>query len=319
MTPPHQEFPDNRLGLGLAALGRPGYITLHHGNDVGPATDPIALREHAHEVLGAGWGAGIRYFDAARSYGRAEEFLGSWLNDRAIDPDDVVIGSKWGYTYTAGWRIDATVHEVKDHTVAVLNRQIGETRSHLGRYLDVYQVHSATEASGVLADDAVLDRLAELRDGGVTIGLTTSGPDQAETIRTAIGIERSGQPLFTVVQSTWNLLETSAGNALAEAAAAGMHVIVKEAVANGRLTSRNRTLARQLEAVIPGFSTDAIAIAAVLAQPWTSVVLSGAATAEQVRSNVRATAVPSEAIADLPEVAEPPGAYWANRAELPWN
>jgi len=43
-----------------------------------------------------------RYFDAARSYGKAEEFLGSWLIDRGISADQVLIGSKWGYYYTAG-------------------------------------------------------------------------------------------------------------------------------------------------------------------------------------------------------------------------
>ena len=121
------------------------------------------------------------------------------------------------------------------------------------------------------------------------------------------------------MQSTWNVLEPSAGEALGEAAEAGLDVIVKEAVANGRLTSRNRALARQLEAVIPGFSADAIAIAAAMAQPWASLVLSGAATADQLRSNVRAAAVPPDAIGDLPHLAEDPEAYWTARAELPWN
>jgi aryl-alcohol dehydrogenase-like predicted oxidoreductase len=153
----------------------------------------------------------------------------------------------------------------------------------------------------------------------LAIGFTTSGPDQATAIRSAIGIERGDEPLFAAVQSTWNVLEPSAGDALGEAAAAGLDVVVKEAVANGRLTSRNRTLARQLEAVIPGFSADAIAIAAALAQPWASLVLSGAATADQLRSNVRAAAVPPEAIADLPQLAEDPETYWTTRAELPWN
>ncbi len=313
------ELPDNRLGLGLAALGRPGYITLHHAVDVAPAGSPHDLEPHAHDVISAAWGAGIRYFDAARSYGKAEDFLGHWLTANDVAPDDVRVGSKWGYTYTAGWRVDATVHEVKDHTIDVLHRQIGETRSHLGRYLDLYQIHSATEASGVLNNAAVLDRLADLREGGVAIGLTTSGPDQASTIRRAIGVERGDERLFAAVQSTWNVLEPSAGEALGEAAEAGLDVIVKEAVANGRLTSRNRALARQLEAVIPGFSADAIAIAAAMAQPWASLVLSGAATADQLRSNVRAAAVPPDAIGDLPHLAEDPEAYWTARAELPWN
>ena len=42
--------------------------------------------------------------------------------------------------------------------------------------------------------------------------------------------------LFDAVQATWNLLEPSATDALTRAHAAGLTVIVKEAVANGRLT-----------------------------------------------------------------------------------
>jgi hypothetical protein len=51
-----------------------------------------------------------RYFDAARSYGRAEEFLGGWLAARGIGPQEVVVGSKWGYVYTANWQ--GRIHKV---------------------------------------------------------------------------------------------------------------------------------------------------------------------------------------------------------------
>ncbi len=94
-----------RIGLGLAALGRPGYLNLGHGEDLGQDRSPDALRRRAHEVLDAAYEGGVRAFDAARSYGRAEEFLGEWLSGRLRD--DVVVGSKWGYVYTADWRVDA--------------------------------------------------------------------------------------------------------------------------------------------------------------------------------------------------------------------
>ena len=71
-------LPVSPLGLGLAALGRPGYINLGHDGDVGD-TDVDAMERHAHEVLDAAYEGGVRYFDAARSYGRAEAFLASWL------------------------------------------------------------------------------------------------------------------------------------------------------------------------------------------------------------------------------------------------
>lgn len=318
----------SRIGLGLAALGRPGYINLGHGADLAGGRDVAAMADHAAGVLDAAWDAGVRYFDAARSYGRAEEFLAGWLRRRAIDPDAVTVGTKWGYTYTAGWQVSAERHEVKSHTRADLVRQVAESRAVLGDYLRLDQIHSATRESGVLEDGEVLAELARLRAGGLRIGLSTSGPRQAETIRRAAEIRVDGEPLFDTVQSTWNLLEPSAGPALAEAHAAGLGVIVKEALANGRLTARNadpafRPARDRIDAVAArlGCTPDALAMAAALAQPWAGVVLSGAATADQLRSNLAALSVPADPgrLGELAAIAEHPDAYWTFRARLAWN
>src|SRR3954451_18716415 len=123
-----------------------------------------------HSVLDAAYAAGVRDFDAARSYGRAEEFLGEWLRDRR--PAGVTISSKWGYVYTAGWGIATDPPEVKHHDVDTFRRQYAETRELLGDWLDLYQIHSATPESGVLDDDAVL---AAMRETGVAIGVSVSG------------------------------------------------------------------------------------------------------------------------------------------------
>lgn len=317
-----------RLGLGLAALGRPGYITLGHAEDLERTYDPALMEAQAHSVCDAAWEAGVRYFDAARSYGRAEEFLGRWLRSRRRLPIEVTVGSKWGYTYTAGWQTEAPAHEVKEHSLAVLQRQWAESTANLGIYLRLYQIHSATLESGVLENVAVLAALARLKAGAITIGLSVSGPRQAEVIRKAIGVRVDGEPLFEVVQATWNPLEPSAGAALAEAHAAGVGVLVKEALANGRLTERNadprfapQRAVLAAQAARLGCTLDALALAAALAQPWASVVLSGAATVAQLGSNLAALAVPwdEEAAAALAALAEPPEAYWSTRAALPWN
>jgi aryl-alcohol dehydrogenase-like predicted oxidoreductase len=312
------------LGLGLAALGRPGYITLGHGEDLGGDRSVEALERQAHAVLDAAYGAGIRYLDAARSYGRAEAFLASWLTSRGLRPEDVVVGSKWGYAYTADWRVDAERHEVKDHSLPHLRKQWEESRVLLGPWLRLYQVHSATFESGVLEDRGVLEELGRLRDSGVRMGLTLSGPRQAEVLRRALDLRVGGSPVFSCVQATWNLLERSAGSALAEAHAAGWGVIIKEAVANGRLTARNEDPAlKPLHALAEqsGASVDAVALAAVLAQPWVSVVLSGASTVEQLQSNVRAPEVKlgAEALERLRSLVESPDVYWAKRSALRWN
>lgn len=307
-----------RLGLGLAALGRPGYLNLGHGQDLGAAKDVEALRARAWKMLDAAWAAGLRYFDAARSYGRAEEFLGGWLRGH-----EAVTGSKWGYTYTANWRTDAETHEVKDHTLATLERQWPETLEALGRP-DVYLIHSATLDTGVLEDEGVLARLAELAAEGVRVGLSTSGPKQAGTLRRALAVRVDGQNPFSVVQATWNLLDPSAGEALAEAHAAGWGVVVKEAVANGRLTSRGLTgrgdVPRQLAHVagVLDVTPDAVALAAALAQPWADVVLSGATTVEQLQSNLAALRLTPN-LGALDGLAQPPERYWGERAGLAWT
>lgn len=307
------------IGLGMAAIGRPGYINVGHGEDLGGRISPADLERHAGTILDAARAAGITYLDAARSYGRAEEFLAHWLNARGVGPSEVVVGSKWGYVYTADWRVDATVHEVKVHTRENLDRQYGESASLLGTHLRLYQIHSATLESGALDSPEVVSRLAELRDGGLLIGFSTSGPHQAETIRRALAVEAHGSPVFGVLQATWNLLEPSAGPALAEAADAGFGVIVKEAVANGRLTSRNTALAARLNPTVPEWSLDAIAIAACLNQPWASVVLSGAATVAQVESNVMALSVPADVLDGIPDLSEESDDYWEIRSNLAWG
>ncbi len=303
----------------MAALGRPGYINLGHKSDLTGRTEVKALEGHAHQVLDAAFEAGIRYFDAARSYGGGEEFLGRWfLASRITDPT-VTVSSKWGYKYVADWRVDADVHEVKDHSLECLVTQYDESRARLGRHVDIYQIHSATLDTGVLDNDGVLDRLAAIRSERVTIGLSTSGPEQAAVIRKAMKVERDGLPLFSTVQSTWNLLEPSAGEALAEAHDIGMGVIIKESVANGRLTERDRETTRPLRDAFPDANADAIAIAAILAQPWVDTVISGAATAEHLMSNVAALEVDPTMLRDIPSMAEDPNAYWHTRSGLKWT
>jgi aryl-alcohol dehydrogenase-like predicted oxidoreductase len=317
-----------RIGLGMAALGRPGYMVLGHASDLAGGTTVDAMRHGAHAVLDAAWELGIRYVDAARSYGRAEEFVATWLQARGLPPGEMVVGSKWGYAYTAGWRVDAPVHEVKEHTPEQLARQCAESLALLGPNLRLYQIHSATLDTGVLDNAGVIDGLARLKAGGVAIGLSLTGARQADTLRRAMEVRADGEPLFGVVQATWNVLEPSAGPALAGAHAAGLGVIVKEALANGRLTTRNhepaygRELATlQAQAARLGTTPDALAIAAVLAQPWADVVLSGAATPAHLRSNAAAVdvALDDEARTRLAALAHDPAAYWDERGRLPWT
>ncbi|MFG3223961.1 aldo/keto reductase [Kitasatospora sp. NPDC048194] len=314
-----------RVGLGTAAVGRPGYINLGRADDLPAERTVEALRERTHALLDAAFAAGVRYLDTARSYGRAEEFLAQWLATRPEAAAQVTVGSKWGYTYTAGWRTSGVAaHEVKEHSARVFDRQMRESRALLGSHLDVYLVHSVVPDSPALTDRVLHGRLAALAAEGVRVGLSTSGPAQGDTVRRALDVTVEGRPLFTAVQATWNLLETSAAPALGEAHAAGRLVVVKEAMANGRLAGRNATgpdtAALRAVAARTAAAPDALALAAAAAQPWADIVLSGAATLDQLASNLAAAEVSltPEDLAALGALAEPAETYWRTRACLPW-
>ncbi|MQA08780.1 MAG: aldo/keto reductase [Pseudonocardiaceae bacterium] len=308
----------DRLGIGLAALGRPAYINLGRGPALPAERDVAAMREATWQVLDRAYQLGIRWIDVARSYGRAEEFLAGWLSAR--EPADITVSSKWGYAYVGDWRIDTDTHEVKEHSVERFRLQRGESWRLLGDAIDVYQVHSLTVDSPIFGDEALLAELADLTATGVRLGFSTSGPRQADTIRRALELDVDGERLFGAVQSTWNPLEPSAGAALAAAHTAGVHVLVKESLANGRLVAEPPTEVSEI-AERHHAGTDAVALAATLRQPWADTVLLGPASVAQLTANVAALRLEltEDELAALGGLAEPPDTYWARRAALTWQ
>ncbi len=302
----------------MAALGRPAYINLGRVEELPATRDVETMRRASYAVLDAAYQAGVRWFDVARSYGRAEEFLAGWLGRR--NHGDVTVSSKWGYTYVGAWRMDAAMHEVKEHSASSFSRQWSESRALLGSAINLYQVHSLTTDSPLFRDEPLLRALSALSDDGVRVGFSTSGPRQSEVIRRAFDLEVAGKPIFTAVQSTWNLLEPSAGRALADAHAAGNLVLVKETLANGRLVvSPPPVLARI--AARHKVGPDAVAVAAVLARPWASTVLVGPASPAQLAANLAATRVnlADGELRALATLAEAPREYWGRRSSLHWR
>lgn len=317
-----------KIGLGLAALGRPGYINLGHHSDLPSQRDVEEMEQHSHRILDAAWEAGIRYYDAARSYGKAEAFLASWLNSRNMAPQDIRVGSKWGYEYTANWQIQAENHEIKDHSLALLKKQWPESQKLLGNYLNLYQIHSATLESGVLDKADVLDYLGELKAQGLEIGLSLSGPQQNQTLEKAIFILNQGRPLFDWVQATWNLLEPSVAPLLQKAQGKGMRVILKETLANGRLSPRGEKhidpqSSQLLQQLTQKYqcSVDALALAAALQSSFADIVLLGVASLPHLESNLGALEIhlSAEDQAQLASLAEVPQEYWQTRKNLVWN
>lgn len=164
--------------------------------------------------------------------------------------------------------------------------------------------------------------MAALPERRIAAGLSVSGPRQADVVRRALEIRVDGRSPFGSVQATWNVLEPCVGEALGEAHDAGWGVIVKEALANGRLAQRESSPdALAAMADRHGVMPDAVAIAAVLAQPWADVVLSGAVTEAQLSSNLASPEVtldPGE-LDELRALAEPADAYWKARSARAWE
>jgi len=276
------------LGFGLAAVGRPAYITSDREHDLGaPAARSVAaLRSRV------------------RSYGRAEEFLGSWLAAHPERRASLTIGSKWGYEYVGGWDPAAGIHERKQHTLTMLDRQWPETLAALGGPPDFYLIHSVTPDSPALADAALLERIGEIRDAGVR---------QAEVVDRA---RAEHGDLFSVVQSTWNVFEPSAGPALARAHEAGWTVVLKEVLANGWLSDAHAPTAVRDAARTASLTVDEYAFAVARRQEWADIVLSGAATDDQLRRGAERSA-PAGAV-PTPSFAVEPESYWQRRSALDW-
>jgi aryl-alcohol dehydrogenase-like predicted oxidoreductase len=312
------------LGLGTAALGRPQYINVRQNNT--DNSDLENFRNHSFQVLEEAYSAGIRYFDTAPGYGLAEELVLEWLqtkNDNSIE-----IATKWGYTYTANFDANATVHEVKEHSLSKLNEQWNFSKLLLP-YLKVYQIHSATLETGILENTEVLAQLAFLKkEHHLKIGLTTSGTNQVEVIKKALEVLVDGKPVFDLFQVTYNFLDQSLLQISDELIKKNKSIVIKEALANGRVF-RNKTYPHynDLYNVLKSLSkkhsvgVDAISLKYCEQTIPNSVVLSGASSTKQLKENVKLNdfSLSTDEIELLNSFKTAPEFYWAERKKLQWN
>jgi aryl-alcohol dehydrogenase-like predicted oxidoreductase len=203
-------------------------------------------------------------------------------------------------------------------------KQVQETKELVGDYLNLYQIHSATFESGILENKEAHQALHKCREEhGWAIGLSVSSPKQGDVLAAARKIEVDGRRLFDSVQCTYNLLEQRPGLALQEAHDAGMDIIIKEGLANGRAL-RHPSVLKYAEQL--GCPADQLALACILAQPFEPRVLSGAITPEQLESNLMASEVAEKLKKDVSLLKEIMDScimdseeYWNERSALEWN
>lgn len=312
------------LGLGTAALGRPQYINIRQESC--DNSNLKKFREESFTVLENAYNLGIRYFDTAPGYGLAEELVLKWLQTK--NDDSIKIATKWGYTYTANFNANAKVHEVKEHSLAKLKEQ-WEFSKQLLPYLKVYQIHSATLETGVLENKEILAHLAFLKkEHNLKIGLTTTGTNQVAVIKKALTILVDGASLFDVFQVTYNFLDQSLLTIIDELHEQSKTVIIKEALANGRIF-RNKKYPHydKMYSVLENLSkkhdvgADAIALQFCLQTIPKSTVLSGASDNNQLKENVKANSfsLTSNEVEQLKSQKISPEFYWQERKELQWN
>ncbi len=311
-----------KLGLGTAAIGRPTYINIRN-QDPKPfelntfKSDGVELLEEAAKL-------GITYFDTAPGYGIAEKIITSWLSKTNIS--NLEIASKWGYKYVANFNPKAEVHEVKEHSLNMLNMQWEYTKSLLPQ-LTTLQIHSATFETGVLENQKVLDRLYELKsENNIHIGLTTTGDNQIEVIKEAVDIHVNGNQLFDVFQSTYNILDQSIDKV--KPLLKDKRLVVKEGLANGRLLHfANYKNYQQLYVALLWLAnkyevgTDAIALRFCIDSIDPFVVLSGASNTHQLVNNLKVNSfkLTDDEVVSLKLFGTSPETYWQERKALKWN
>lgn len=313
-----------KLGLGTAALGRPQYINIRQENTKYSTLE--AFRKHSFSILEEAYNLGIRYFDTAPGYGFAEKLVLEWLqtkNDASIE-----IGTKWGYTYTANFDANATIHEVKEHSFSKLNEQWNFSKQLLP-HLKVYQIHSATLETGVLENKEVLKKLAFLKkEHNLKIGLTTTGENQVEVIKKAMNMLVDGKQIFDIFQVTYNFLDQSLLEVSKDLIRQNKSIVIKEALANGRVF-RNQHYKHydKMYTILEDLSKkytvgiDAITLKYCTQTIPKSIVLSGASNVTQLKENLKMTSfyLATDEIKLLDSFKVNSEFYWAERKKLQWN
>ena len=312
------------IGIGTATIGRPHYINIKTKVSDEPFNKENFILK-GKSMLTEAFNQGIRHFDTAPGYGIAESILLEWISD--FQPENITISTKWGYTYVANFDRNAKVHEIKEHSLRKLNEQ-WEISKQLLPYLNIYQIHSATLNSGVLDNKEVLERLSQLKqEHNLKIGLSTSGDNQNEIIEKALSVKVDNKALFDSFQVTFNVFDQSLLNMTSLLKNENKTIIVKEALANGRVFpnadyNHYQSTYELLESLSNKYDTsiDAIALRFCLDAINPFMVLSGASEKDHLASNLLADnfQLTSEEIQQIKTLAIKPSSYWKERKQLPW-
>lgn len=218
-------LPVSPLGLGTVKLGRReglGY----------PRRFEIPDDRKAASLLAAARACGINLLDTAPAYGSSEERLGRLLRGTR---KDWVICTKTGEEFDDGVsRFDFSA----SHTRASVERSLRRLETD---YLDIVLVHSDGEDLRILVETDALGELERLKQQGLVRAFGVSTKTVAGGIAAAARCD--------VLMVTYNLRHQSERAVLDACTEKGTGVLIKKALAGGRLCSDDGLLQQSFDLV----------------------------------------------------------------------
>lgn len=270
--------------------------------------------EESAGAFKAAWDAGIRYYDTAPFYGftRSERRLGTMLTD--LPRDDYVLSTKVGRVMTPdetvgpeedGYVEPLPFRPVYDYTYDGIMRSVEASQQRLGilkpDILYIHDIGSMTHRDKhqhywqQLTDGGGFRALGKLRDEGLTkaVGL---GVNEWEIIRDALQVFDID---VAMLAGRYTLLEQQSLAFMDECSKLGVGIVVAGPFNSGLLAGNKKFNYTEAPADIlarvdelqeacreEGVSLQAAALQFPLAHPAAITIVSGARTADQIKSNV---------------------------------
>lgn len=198
------------LGLGTVKLGRASGVKYPHSFTL---PDDAAARR----LLDQATDLGINLLDTAPAYGSSEERLGQLLQGQRAR---WILATKVGEEYQEGHsHFDFSAR----HTRASVQRSLRRLDTD---YLDLVLIHSDGRDLEILDHSGALETLLTLKDEGLIRAVGMSH-------KTLSGGRRALQLGCDVIMATLNVDYRDELELIADAAAAGVGVLVKKALASG--------------------------------------------------------------------------------------
>ncbi len=199
------------IGFGAFKIGRNVGIKYAQGYD-------LPNDSEVDHLLNTVLDLGINYIDTAPAYGLSEERIGRAISSRR---SEFVLSTKVGETFEDG----CSTYDFSEQGVRC---SVARSRERLGSdELDIVLVHSDGNDLHVLNETDVVATLMSLRDSGVIKAIGFSG----KTIEGA----RAALQWADVLMVEYHGRDQSHGAVIAEAAEAGVGVVVKKGLASGAI------------------------------------------------------------------------------------